>query len=81
MKDRDHESGEECSISAEMEGPMETNMESQRVQPTSKIGPAGTCSHSRLVDDLLTRSGKRTGKVRCIECGVTIEDEPSQDLT
>jgi hypothetical protein len=79
MEDRDHESGQECSISGQMEAPMETNMEAQRVQPTNQIRPAGTCSHSRVLDDVLTRSGKRTGKVRCLECGSTIDD-PSQDL-
>jgi hypothetical protein len=80
MEDRDNESGEECWMSSEMEAPMETNVEAQRVQSTRKIGPVTTCAHSRLIDDVLTRSGKRTGKVRCLECGSTIDD-PSQDLT
>jgi hypothetical protein len=30
------------------------------------------CAHQRLIDDILTRSGKRTGKVRCLECGAAI---------
>lgn len=33
------------------------------------------CAHRRLIDDVRTRSGKRTGKVRCLECG-TIFDDP-----
>jgi len=53
---------------------VETNMETQRVQPISKIDPATTCAHSRLIEDVLTRSGKRTGKVRCLECGATFDD-------
>jgi len=33
-----------------------------------------TCVHGRLIDDVLTRSGKRTGKVLCVECGATFDD-------
>jgi hypothetical protein len=80
MEDRNNRSGQECSISGEMEAPMETNLEAQRVQPTSQIGPAVSCAHSRLIDDILTKSGKRTGKARCLECGATLDDT-SQDLT
>jgi len=40
----------------------------------SKIEPATTCAHSRLIEDVLTRSGKRTGNVRCLECGATFDD-------
>lgn len=32
------------------------------------------CAHQRLIDDILTRGGKRTGKVRCLECGAEIDD-------
>lgn len=36
---------------------------------------AGTaCVHGRLIDDVLTRSGKRTGKVLCVECGAKFDD-------
>ena len=38
---------------------------------------ATSCAHSRLIDDVLTRNGKRTGKVRCCECK-TIFDDPYQ---
>jgi hypothetical protein len=33
------------------------------------------CLHRRLIDDVLTKDGERTGKVRCIECG-TVFDYP-----
>ena len=79
MEDRDNDSGDDYSIQREMEAPMEINMEAQSGHLTSQIGPAGTCSHSRLLDDVLTRSGRRTGQVRCLECGATIDD-PCQDL-
>lgn len=32
------------------------------------------CAHQRLIDDILTRGGKRTGKVRCLECSAEIDD-------
>jgi hypothetical protein len=37
------------------------------------------CTHMRLIDDVLNRAGKRTGKVRCLECGAAFED-PYQGL-
>ncbi|MDR4470920.1 MAG: hypothetical protein MRJ68_21915 [Nitrospira sp.] len=32
------------------------------------------CSHGRLIDEVRTRGGKRTGKVRCLECQAIIDD-------
>ena len=32
------------------------------------------CAHQRLIDDVRTRGGKLTGKVRCLECGVIFDD-------
>jgi len=52
----------------------EPNVETPRVQPTSTIGPAITCAHSRLISEILTTSEKRTGMVRCAECGTEFED-------
>ena len=37
------------------------------------------CAHQRLIDDILTKTGKRTGKVRCLECR-TIFDDPYKDF-
>lgn len=37
-------------------------------------GASRDCSHGRLIEDVLTGSGKRTGKVRCLECGAKFED-------
>ena len=33
------------------------------------------CAHQRIIDEILTKGGKRTGKVRCLECR-TIFDDP-----
>jgi len=33
-----------------------------------------TCVHRRAIDDVLTARGKRTGKVRCLECQAIIDD-------
>lgn len=32
------------------------------------------CLHARLIDDVLRTDGKRTGQVRCLECGAVFED-------
>jgi len=49
-------------------------------QPAQKSDEATTnllCAHQRMIDDVRTRSGSRTGKVRCLECG-TVFDDPYQ---
>jgi hypothetical protein len=33
-----------------------------------------SCVHGRLIDEVLSRGGKRTGKVRCLECQAIIDD-------
>jgi len=33
------------------------------------------CTHSRVVDYVLTKDGKRTGKLKCKECGAILPDE------
>ncbi len=35
------------------------------------------CRHTRMIEDVLTKNKKRTGKVRCLECG-SIFDDPYQ---
>jgi hypothetical protein len=70
MEQRNDALREEDSKSRKREAPMET----QTVQPTSEIAATKTCVHGRLIDDVLTRNGKRTGKVRCVECGVKFDD-------
>ncbi len=50
-------------------------METATVSENRKGAGPKTCAHSRLIDTLLTADGKRTGKVRCLECG-TIFDDP-----
>ena len=71
--------GDEQSMSEEAE----VSMEPQVIQETSSnlSNPTVTarCTHQRIIDDVLTRGGKRTGKVRCLECGA-IFDDPYQGL-
>jgi hypothetical protein len=71
MEERTVKSGAEDSMS---ERAMEVPMETQPVQSTTRIASLNPCAHSRLIDDVLTRSGKRTGQVRCLECGTIIDD-------
>ena len=62
------------SMSRWIEVPMETQANLQTLQPTSELGPATISAHSRLIDDVRIRGGKRTGKVRCLEYGTTFDD-------
>lgn len=56
----------------------EVSMEPE-VIPETRPTPSGSafntcCRHQRVIDDVLTRAGKRTGKVRCLECGTIFAD-------
>ncbi|MDH5499332.1 MAG: hypothetical protein OEY60_16830 [Nitrospira sp.] len=42
--------------------------------PNRKLVLEGVCAHGRLIDEVRTRGGKRTGKVRCLECQAVIDD-------
>jgi spore germination protein YaaH len=70
--------GSRSSAEAEILQEMEVSMYIQVLQNTEE--ESGTtilnraCAHQRLIDDILTRGGKRTGKVRCLECGAEIDD-------
>jgi hypothetical protein len=56
----------------------EVSMETQMIQETGRRSSRATsnafCTHQRVIDDVLTRGGKRTGKVRCLECGTVFND-------
>ncbi len=60
--------------------PLETEalMDTQLVREADLITGIATsttgCNHQRLIDDVRTRSGNPTGKVRCLECGVIFDD-------
>jgi hypothetical protein len=50
--------------------------ETLRAQSQSQVLPPATrlCRHSRLIDNVLTQQGPKTGQVRCLECGAVLED-------
>ena len=54
-------------------------MANQAVEPPLPLTqpPIASCLHARLIDDVLTKDGRRTGQVRCLECD-TIFDDPYQ---
>lgn len=52
-------------------------VKSSATPPTVHLVPEQSCAHGRLIDEVRTRGGKRTGKVRCLECQ-TIIDDPYQ---
>lgn len=53
---------------------MKYQLGTQSVQRAGRIAPVEPCKHGRLIDNILTRGGKITGKVRCLECGAVIDD-------
>lgn len=44
------------------------------IQPSSEVTRVAACAHSRLIDNVVTRAGKWTGKVVCRECGARFDD-------
>jgi hypothetical protein len=56
-------------------------MEPPTTQDTDKTTSpkTNTCTHTRLIDDVLTWNKKKTGRVRCLECRA-IFDDPHYDL-
>lgn len=44
------------------------------IQPDHGPAVGHTCMHNRMIDDVLTARGKRTGKIRCLECQAVIND-------
>ena len=53
---------------------VEAPMEPQTVESTTRILSPKPCAHSRVIDNVLTRGGKPTGQVRCLECGTILDD-------
>ncbi len=45
-------------------------------QPQFQASPKPThcCAHSRMLADVLTPQGLKTGKIRCLECGAVFND-------
>ncbi len=58
-------------------------MANQAVEPRAPldIPPVVSCLHSRLIDDVLTKDGARTGQVRCLECGAVFDDPSCTDFS
>lgn len=77
MKQAIDQAGSEDSVRYPREVHMDAVTEVSVAPPASL--PAINCVHGRVIDEVLTRSGKRSGKVRCLECGKKFED-PYQGL-
>ncbi len=69
----EHSSLEEAEVS------METQIVYETAQRSDEDTKNSSCAHGRLIDEVRTRGGKRTGKVRCLEC-MAIFDDPYQGL-
>ncbi|MBH0179786.1 MAG: hypothetical protein HP491_18480 [Nitrospira sp.] len=74
MENPQQVSEDKSSTLEEAEVSMETPMIQETDQKSSRATSNSHCSHQRLIDDVLTRGGKRTGKVRCLECGTAFDD-------
>lgn len=74
MEKDNHDSEVDEATPCLKEDAMELIMESVTVQPASRTTSTHPCTHSRAIDDVLTRGKKRTGKVRCLECGAIFDD-------
>lgn len=64
----------------EMEEPMDTQLVQAIRQETTIPSSQTHCDHQRLIDDVRTRNGKPTGKVRCLECR-SIFDDPYRNVS
>lgn len=57
---------------------VEVSMETKMIQETrrnpSRSALNVCCTHQRMIDDVLTRGGRPTGKVRCLECEAIFDD-------
>jgi hypothetical protein len=67
------------STPLETEAPMDIQLVQNIRQETEPFASKTLCVHGRLIDDVRTRSGTPTGKVRCLECG-TIFHDPHRSL-
>ena len=52
----------------------DVSRDSAATQLSSEETSAAACTHSRLIDNVVTRAGKWTGKVVCRECGARFDD-------
>lgn len=53
----------------EKEGPMPVILPSQEQMPPA-LTSMSVCMHRRIIEDVRTSRGVKTGKVRCLECGI-----------
>ncbi len=50
-----------------------TNPEVTKVVPFEERGTT-PCLHGRMIDEVLTKGGNRTGTVCCLECNAVFDD-------
>lgn len=73
--EKDNDLSETDAVTAHLtEDTMELVTEIIEVQPAGRTTSINPCTHTRAIDDVLTRGKKRTGKVRCLECQAIFDD-------
>lgn len=53
---------------------LDVSMGNTATQLSSDVTSLAACTHSRMIDNVLNRAGKWTGKVVCRECGARFDD-------
>ena len=61
-------------MSRNTNGPHAQQVEPITLGDVKALEPSAPCLHSRMVKDVVTREGKRNGKVKCLECGAKFDD-------
>ena len=59
---------------------MEPTIEFVMDQSATKTILTIPCTHSRAIDDVLTRNKRRSGKVRCLECSAIFDDPDERHM-
>lgn len=65
---------EESTEAETVPGWLEGSLKRMTTQSPPDTVALKTCSHSRLIDNVVTKAGKWTGKVMCRECGTKFDD-------
>lgn len=65
---------EEPTEAETVPGWLEESMKRMTSQSPANAEALKTCTHSRLIDNVVTKAGKWTGKVKCRECGARFDD-------
>lgn len=61
------------------QAPTEQHHTTKPLQPRSTKTQVRACTHGRVIYEILSGKEKRTGQVRCLDCGAIFDDPCYQD--